>query len=223
MFDSIFVGNVVTLEAFIKVTVAAIVIGVVFALVNAIKTTSSKSFLTTTALIPLAVSMVIMLVNGNIGAGVAVAGAFSLIRFRSTPGSAKEICTIFLDMAIGLALGMGYVGYAIIFAIISSLAILLLSLLRVFSVRKNEKVLKIMIPEDLDYPTIFDDIFKKYLSKVTLLKVKSKNMGSMFLLTYFISLKDISKEKEFIDEIRCRNGNLEITVCRSDVAGEEIL
>ena len=164
-----------------------------------------------------------MLDNGNIGAGVAVAGAFSLIRFRSTPGSAKEICTIFLDMAIGLALGMGYIGYAIIFAIISSLAILLLSVLKVFSIRKNEKILKIMIPEDLDYPTIFDDIFKKYLSKVTLLKVKSKNMGSMFLLTYFISLKDISREKEFIDEIRCRNGNLEITVCRSDVAGEEIL
>lgn len=222
MFDSIFVNGIVGLTEFAIIMAAALLIGIGFSLINSIKTSSSKSFVITTALIPLAVSMVIMLVNGNIGAGVAVAGAFSLIRFRSTPGTAKEICVIFLDMAIGLALGMGYVGYAVIFAIVASLALLGLSFINIFSIKENEKFIRVMIPEDLDYPTVFDDIFKKYTTKVELLKVKSKNMGSMFALTYAVTLKDVNKEKDLVDELRCRNGNLEIMVCRKDMSKEEL-
>ena len=222
MFDSIFVNGIVGLTEFAIIMAAALLIGIGFSLITSIKTSSSKSFVITTALIPLAVSMVIMLVNGNIGAGVAVAGAFSLIRFRSTPGTAKEICVIFLDMAIGLALGMGYVGYAVIFAIVASLALLGLSYINIFRIKENEKFIRVMIPEDLDYPTVFDDIFKKYTTKVELLKVKSKNMGSMFALTYAVTLKDVNKEKDLVDELRCRNGNLEIMVCRKDMSKEEL-
>ena len=158
--------------------------------------------------------MVIMLVNGNIGAGVAVAGAFSLVRFRSVPGKAKEICIIFIAMAMGLAFGMGYVLYGVIFAVIAAIIMLLLSIFKLFdkNTKGKNKVLKIMIPEDLDYPTIFNDIFEKYLTKSELVKVKSKNMGSMFKLTYYITFKDLTQEKQFLDEIRCRNGNLEITI-----------
>ena len=221
-FNSIFDNSQITITSFLIVILSAIIIGAVFSLVNSIKSDSSKSFYVTTAMIPTAVAMVIMLVNGNIGAGVAVAGAFSLVRFRSAPGNAKEIVVIFIAMAIGLALGMGYIWYAVIFAVTSSLALFILSILNVFSfkARDTEKVLKIMIPEDLDYPTIFDDIFEKYLSKVELVKVKSKNMGSMFKLTYNITLKDVKLEKAMIDEIRCRNGNLEIMVSRKDTVKE---
>lgn len=223
MFDSIFVNGLVDFDSFVKVTISAVIIGAIFGFVNSIKSTSSKSFLITTALIPLAVSMVIMLVNGNIGAGVAVAGAFSLIRFRSTPGTAKEICIIFLDMAIGLALGMGYIAYAVCFAAISLGAIIVLSILSVFDTGKKERILNIMIPEDLDYPNIFDDIFKKYLKRAELLKVKTKNMGSMFKLTYAIKFRNIKQEKEFIDEVRCRNGNLEVMLCRKEIGNGEVL
>ena len=209
MFNSIFTNGVVDITSFILVLVSALGTGIIFTLISLIRSESSKSFNITTALLPAVVSMVIMLVNGNIGAGVAVAGAFSLVRFRSVPGKAKEICIIFISMAMGLAFGMGYILYGMIFGLISAVIMLLLSIFKVFDKNKKEnKILRIMIPEDLDYPTVFDDLFEKYLSKVELVKVKSKNMGSMFKLTYFITLKDLSKEKEFIDEIRCRNGNL---------------
>lgn len=221
MFNSIFTNGVVDITSFILVLVSALGTGIIFTLISLIRSESSKSFNITTALLPAVVSMVIMLVNGNIGAGVAVAGAFSLVRFRSVPGKAKEICIIFISMAMGLAFGMGYILYGMIFGLISAVIMLLLSIFKVFDKNKKEnKILRIMIPEDLDYPTIFDDLFEKYLSKVELVKVKSKNMGSMFKLTYYITLKDLSKEKEFIDEIRCRNGNLEITVSREEFKEE---
>ena len=221
MFNSIFTNGVVDITSFILVLVSALGTGIIFTLISLIRSESSKSFNITTALLPAVVSMVIMLVNGNIGAGVAVAGAFSLVRFRSVPGKAKEICIIFISMAMGLAFGMGYILYGMIFGLISAVIMLLLSIFKVFDKNKKEnKILRIMIPEDLDYPTVFDDLFEKYLSKVELVKVKSKNMGSMFKLTYYITLKDLSKEKEFIDEIRCRNGNLEITVSREEFKEE---
>lgn len=221
MFNSIFTNGVVDITSFILVLVSALGTGIIFTLISLIRSESSKSFNITTALLPAVVSMVIMLVNGNIGAGVAVAGAFSLVRFRSVPGKAKEICIIFISMAMGLAFGMGYILYGMIFGLISAVIMLLLSIFKVFDKNKKEnKILCIMIPEDLDYPTVFDDLFEKYLSKVELVKVKSKNMGSMFKLTYYITLKDLSKEKEFIDEIRCRNGNLEITVSREEFKEE---
>ena len=221
-FNSIFDNSQITITNFLVVLISAIIIGVLFSIVNSIKSDSSKSFYVTTATIPSAVAMVIMLVNGNIGAGVAVAGAFSLVRFRSAPGNAKEIVIIFIAMAIGLALGMGYIWYATIFAILATIALFVMNICNVFETRikKEEKILKIMIPEDLDYPTIFDDIFEKYLSKVELIKVKSANMGSMFKLTYQITLKDVKLEKVMLDEIRCRNGNLEIMISRKDTIKE---
>lgn len=165
-----------------------------------------------------------MLVNGNIGAGVAVAGAFSLVRFRSVPGTAKEICTLFLAMGAGLIAGMGYLGFAVLFTLIMCIMFLLYSHLNFGSKKNSEtfKTLAIVIPEDLDYSGIFDDIFEEYTVSHDLIRVKSTNMGSMFKLKYNIVLKDSTREKEMIDKIRCRNGNLEISVSRQETGSSEL-
>lgn len=158
-----------------------------------------------------------------LGQGVAVAGAFSLVRFRSVPGSAKEIGTIFLAMGAGLICGMGYLLYAIIFAGILGLVMLLLNLINLGK-NKNckDKTLRITIPEDLNYEDAFTDIFQQYTGSFDLISVKTTNMGSLFKLNYHISLKDLSKEKEFIDALRCRNGNLEIAIARQEVNVNEL-
>ena len=158
-----------------------------------------------------------MMVNGNIGAGVAVAGAFSLVRFRSAPGSAKEIVAIFLAMGAGLIAGMGYLGFAALFTVIMCAVFLVYNVLA--SNSKSEamnKTIKITIPEDLDYSGAFDDIFAEYTKKSELIKVKTTNMGSMFRLTYNVTLRDATREKEMIDRIRERNGNLEIMVSKQE-------
>ena len=205
------------LGAFLVLAVA-LTTGIVFSFLCYIKNKTTKSFLITTALIPSAVAMVIMLVNGNIGAGIAVAGAFSLVRFRSAQGSAKEICTIFISMAAGLAFGMGYLAYGSIFIILAGVVLLILDFTPIWNNNTNslEKTLKITIPEDLNYTEVFDDIFEKYTKKHELIKTKTTNMGSMFKLTYNIILIDAKIEKEFVDEIRCRNANLEIEIMRTD-------
>lgn len=202
----------------------ALAAGIVLALMCCLKTRSSKSFFVTTALLPASVAMVIILVNGNIGAGVAVAGAFSLVRFRSAPGTAKEICIIFVAMAAGLAFGMGYLAYGVLFTVIMGAILLLFSATRIWEKKpdlKNKK-LCITIPEDLDYGSVFEDLLQKYTVKYDLLKVKSVNMGSMFRVTYGITLKDPAQEKNFIDELRCRNGNLEISLERTDLEQAEL-
>ena len=183
----------------------------------------TKSFLVTLALLPAVVCVVIMMVNGNIGAGVAVAGAFSLVRFRSAPGSAKEIVTIFLAMGAGLIAGMGYLGFAALFTVIMCVMFLIYN--AVASNAKSEsvnKTIKITIPEDLDYTGAFDDIFTEYTKKNELVKVKTTNMGSMFRLTYNVTLRDATKEKEMIDRIRERNGNLEIMVSKQETRVAEL-
>ena len=166
---------------------------------------------------PTGVSKGIMMVNGNIGAGVAVAGAFSLVRFRSAPGSAKEIVTIFLAMGAGLIAGMGYLGFAALFTVIMCVMFLIYNALA-GNARSEavNKTIKITIPEDLDYTGAFDDIFAEYTKKNELVKVKTTNMGSMFRLTYNVTLRDATKEKEMIDRIRERNGNLEIMVSKQE-------
>lgn len=172
----------------------------------------------TLALLPAVVCVVIMLVNGNVGTGVAVAGAFSLVRFRSVPGTAKEICALFLAMGAGLIAGMGYLGFALLFTVILCAMFMLYNRMD-FGARKNGAIYKtfsITIPEDLDYTGVFDDIFKTCTTSHDLVCVKTTNMGSMFRLTYDVTLKDEKKEKEMIDEIRCRNGNLEISVSRQE-------
>jgi len=168
----------------------------------------------TLIVLPAVVSVVIMMVNGNVGAGVAVAGAFSLVRFRSVPGTAKEIAIIFLAMATGLVAGMGYLGIAILCTVILGMAFLLLNLSPLGETSDGQKLLRITIPEDLNYTDVFDDLFEKYTKHAKLLDVKTTNMGSLFKLSYDVELQDTSLEKAFIDELRCRNGNLEISISR---------
>ena len=196
----------------------SLLLGLIMAAAYMFKSEHTKSFLVTLALLPAVVCVVIMMVNGNIGAGVAVAGAFSLVRFRSAPGSAKEIVTIFLAMSAGLIAGMGYLGFAALFTVIMCVMFLIYNLLvsKATTGETLNKTVKITLPEDLDYTGAFDDIFAEYAKKNELINVKTTNMGSMFRLTYNITLKDATKEKEMIDRIRERNGNLEIMVSKQE-------
>ena len=224
MFQSIFAGGVITTGDVFLALGAALVAGIVFATLCFIKTRSTKSFLVATALLPMVVALVIILVNGNVGAGIAIAGAFSLVRFRSAPGTAKEICVIFVAMAAGLAFGMGYLAYGAIFLLICGVFLLLAEIFKFWEKKPvlREKHVRITIPESLDYTNVFDDIFEKYTEKYDLVKVKTTNMGSMFRVEYDIVMKDVAQEKEMVDEIRIRNGNLEVAVQRSDYTASEL-
>ena len=215
LFKSIITTSI-TPASFLICILTSVLLGLGIALVYVmICKKHSSGFVTTLALVPAVVQIIIMLVNGNLGAGVAVAGAFSLIRFRSIPGTAREICALFIALAAGLATGMGYIAFAIIFTVIMMLLCVLYSQLGLGGREKKEKKnLVIVIPETLNYTEVFDDLFIKYTSLCELVSVKTTNMGSMFKLTYEIVLKDQKKEKEFIDELRCRNGNLEIMCSR---------
>lgn len=193
-------------------SVVALVAGFIVALVCRLTNKhATKSLLSTLVLLPVTVQIVIMLVNGNLGVGVSVMGAFSLVRFRSIPGTGKEIVCIFFAMAIGLATGTGYIGVAVCATVLISAVMLILNaVLGEGEDSKKARRLRIIIPEDLDFTGVFDDLFEKYTKRAELERVKTTNMGSLFELTYGIILKDVSKEKEFIDKIRCRNGNLTI-------------
>lgn len=211
--------QVISPKNFLLCLVVALALGIFLALVYTFKSRYTKSFVVTLAMLPAVVCVVIMMVNGNVGAGVAVAGAFNLVRFRSVPGTAKEIGTIFLAMCAGIVVGMGYFAFAITFTVILGLFILLCSALGLGTKKSNpcERVLRITIPEDLNYTEVFDDLMEKYTSFNEIERVKTVNMGSMFRLTYNIRLKDVKQEKEFIDEIRCRNGNLEVSMAKPEV------
>lgn len=223
MFNTVFKGLFDTADAstieivdFLLCLGCSLIIGLVLALSYMYRTRYTKSFVMTLALLPAVVCIVIMMVNGSVGAGIAVAGAFGLVRFRSAPGTAKEIAAIFLAMGSGLIAGMGYLAYALLFALIMCGFFVLYDRLD-FGCRKNDekyKTIHITIPEDLDYSDVFTDIFERYTKSCTLAAVKTTNMGSMFRLTYDAVLKDPASEKKLIDELRCRNGNLEITVSR---------
>lgn len=216
--------SVITVSDFIICLVASLIIGLVLAFAYMYRSRYTKSFIVTLALLPAVVCVVIMMVNGNVGAGVAVAGAFSLVRFRSVPGTAKEITMLFLAMGAGLIAGMGYIGFAFLFTLIMCLCSLIYNHLDFGSSKNNAtyKTLNIMIPEDLDYTGVFDDILGTYTNSCELIRVKTTNMGSMFRLTYNLIIKDISKEKEMIDKLRCRNGNLEITVSKQETTVAEL-
>ena len=215
--------NVISVPDFLLCIAVALGLGLVLAAVYTYTTRYTKSFLVTLAMLPAIVCVVILMVNGNVGTGVAVAGAFSLVRFRSVPGTAKEIGAIFLAMCAGLIAGMGYLGYAVLFTFVLC-AIMLLYNKFDFGSRKNGeryKVLHITIPEDLDYTGVFDEVLDKYASSHELVQVKTTNMGSLFRLTYNLVLKSPAEEKELIDKLRCRNGNLEISLsCKETVTCE---
>ena len=203
-------------------TGASLVLGMAGALIYMHRNTYNKGFVITLALLPAMVQMVIMMVNGNLGTGVAVMGAFSLVRFRSVAGSAKEISSIFLAMAVGLATGMGYLAVAAVFTAVMGLVTILLNLTKFGEQKQTVRRLQVTIPEGLDYTDVFDDLFSRYLHRWELLKVKTTNMGSLFKLEYQVVLKDCCQEKAMIDDLRCRNGNLEI-VCGRTAAGKEEL
>ena len=193
---------------------ASIILGLCIAFIHMKTSKYSKSFVITLAVLPLLVQVIIMMVNGNLGTSVAVLGAFGLIRFRSAPGSAKEIISIFFAMAVGLAIGMGQILFAVLITVFVGLMIVFLSKSNILNPKGNEKKLKIVIPENLDYNEVFQDIFEEYLNKVELEQVKTTNLGSLYELSYAVSIKKEKKEKEFIDKLRCRNGNLNITLSR---------
>lgn len=211
-----------SIQTLLIATAASILLGIGVALVYMYKNTYSKSFVITLLLLPTLVQLVILLVNGNLGTGVAVAGAFSLIRFRSIAGNARDICSIFFAMAIGLATGTGYIGVAVIFFIIIGLVNLLFMSVSFGESSNTEKSLKITIPENLDYSDLFVDIFKKYTASQELLKVRTTNMGSLYELQYQIVLKKDQSEKAFLDAIRTRNGNLPISLGRVSTLKEEL-
>ena len=199
-----------TVSAFVICLLGALVLGVLNALVFSFRSQHSGSLPFALVLVPPIVTLVIMMVNGNIGAGLGVAGAFSLIRFRSAPGTARELSGLFTGTAIGLACGVGYVGIAALFFLIVAATVIALTLLRFGENSRSFRQLKITIPENLDYDGLFDDIFEKYTTDHVLTKVKTTNMGTLYELNYHIHIKGAEVGKEFIDELRCRNGNLNI-------------
>lgn len=222
IFDS-FISDTITPAAFFICTIASFILGAVIAAASMYRSKSSPSFVVTLALIPAVVQMVIMLVNGNIGAGIAVMGAFNLVRFRSIPGTAKEICSIFMAMAVGLATGMGYIAIAAVFTVMILLVNFIYLSLGLGKSRRVVKELKITIPETLDYTGLFDDVFDRYTSHAELIRVRTTNMGSLYQLFYHIVLIDVDDEKEMLDVIRCRNGNLDIICGRVPDGGKEML
>ena len=203
-----------TVQAFFLCTLVSLALGGVLALTGMFRARSTQSFALTLCILPAAVQMVILLVDGNLGAGVAVAGAFSLVRFRSAPGTAREISLLFLAMAAGLATGMGYLALAAAFTCTLAAVILLLTLLRFGQPRAGERILKITIPENMDFDGLFDDLFAEYTRAHSLQRLKTSNMGTLYELTYRVTLRDGAQLKPFLDALRCRNGNLNISLTR---------
>ena len=224
MLDSIFLeGSTMTLTAsnFLLSFAISLALGFVIAGLYMFRSHYSKSFVMTLVMLPAVVQVVILLVNGNLGVGVAVAGTFSLVRFRSVPGTAREITSIFLAMAVGLAAGMGYLGIAVLLVVVLGAVSMILAITS-FGDQRNRKDLRITIPESLNYTDVFDDILKSYAKNRELVQVKTTNMGSLYKLTYQIEMKDTSEEKKMIDELRCCNGNLEISCMTSSFGKEEL-
>ena len=204
----------VTSAGFLWCTLASIVLGLICALIYMYKHDYSKNFVVTLALLPVIVQMVITLVNGNLGAGVAVMGVFNLVRFRSIPGSAKDIGSVFLAMAIGLATGMGYIGVGAILTVVVGIFNIIYVTTPFGNPRESgkKKQLKITVPEDLEFEGAFDGVLANYTQTCELLNVSTSNMGSLYQLEYLVSMKGDGLEKRMIDELRCLNGNLKISL-----------
>ncbi|MCR4721834.1 MAG: DUF4956 domain-containing protein [Lachnospiraceae bacterium] len=223
MFESILAStSSVAAGEFVICTCISLGLGIIIAFIHSFKNEYSKNMLLALLVLPAIIQTVIMLVNGNVGTGVAVMGAFSLVRFRSTPGNAREITSIFLSTVTGLAMAMGYVGVAALLILVVGASTIAVSLMGIAMPARGTRVLKILIPENLDYTTIFDDLLEKYTAKADLDRVKSTNMGSLFELQYNVVLRAGANEKEFLDELRVRNGNLSISLGRPVVNREEL-
>src|SRR5574344_309378 len=209
MFNSIISGTL-TLTSVLICIIAAIILGVIIAFVHMKTSRYSKNFIITLSILPLLVSVVMMMVNGNLKTSVAVLGAFSLIRFRSLPGNSREIASIFWAMGIGLSIGMGQIYFAALITFIVSILMLFFYKTKFGENNSKEQELKIIVPEDLDYENIFNEVLNKFTSSYNLIKIESINMGSLFELRYLIKLKNGIKSQDFINELRVRNGNLKI-------------
>lgn len=214
MLNSIFSNSTSSIEiqSILLCSLTSIILGLIIALTHKQTSKYNKNFLVTVTTLPLLVQTIIIMVNGNLGTSVAIMGAFSLVRFRSLPGTSKEILSVFFAMTVGLATGMGHLLFALIITIIGCLTLFVLSKTKLFDTPKQEKILKITIPEDLDYTEVFDDIFENYAQKVELEQVKTTNMGSMFDLSYRIILNKNVNEKQFLDDLRVKNGNLKVMI-----------
>lgn len=216
-------SETVTLIDLLLCTSASVLLGLLVALIHMYRNVYTKNFVITLAVLPVLVQLVIMLVNGNLGTGMAVLGAFSLIRFRSVAGGAREITSIFWSMGIGLATGMGYIGYIVIFSVITSILVIILQGTHFGENNKvAEREIKITIPEDLDYPELFDDIFEKFTYQYSMESVRTTNMGSLYELRYRLKLRDVALEKNLLDELRVRNGNLPIVSGKVATAKDEL-
>ena len=222
IFDS---SGEITVLQFLLCILVSLVLGAALALSYMFKSKYTKSFVLTLTLLPAVVCVVILMVNGNIGAGIAVAGAFSLVRFRSVPGTAKEIAAIFISMVAGLVMGTGYIGYAVLYTIVLGAAMMIYSATAGKNRKKGgspDRTLRITVPENLNYTDAFDPVLETYTTNYEIVSVKTTNMGSLYRLTYDLTMKDPSREKEFIDELRCLNGNLEICICRQEMTANEL-
>ena len=214
-------GNL-TIQNGLLCTVVSVVLGILIAVIYMQQGNYSKNFVVTLAMMPVLVQVVIMMVNGNVGTSVAVLGTFGLVRFRSVPGTSREIANIFFAMAVGLATGMGYLTFSVEMVVVIGGMFMFLGKTSFGERKYNEKDLRITIAEDLDYTDIFEDIFAEYTSKHSLEQVKTTNLGSMYELKYHITLKNAKKEKEMIDQLRCRNGNLTIICGKRSTLQEEL-
>jgi len=202
--------------------ICALIFGLIIAAVYKYRLDYSSKFVIVLAIMPALVSFIIMIINGNLGVSVAVMGAFGLVRFRSAPGSSKDIAYLFFAMALGLATGLGFLSLAMVLCALISMMLLLLEFIHFDGTETKYRMLRITIPEDLEYPSLFDDLFRQYTSSFSFERVKTVNMGTMFELSYKIELRDLDKEKEFIDALRCRNGNLGIIIAKMQKEKNEL-
>lgn len=220
MFNSIINGTL-SLSSVSICIISAIILGMIISFVYMKTTKYSKNFAITIVMLPLLVGVVMMMVNGNLGTSIAILGAFGLVRFRSIPGTSKEIATVFWTMAVGLAIGMGQIFFAGLITAIIAILVFILSYTKFGESDNKPRILNIAIPEDLDYDEVFDEIFNKYTKKYELIKVNTADLGSIYELRYEVVMNNNVKEKDFIDELRVRNGNLKISMHRQKM--EEVL
>lgn len=212
MFTNIFsnVESVLTVQTGILCTAVSVVLGFAIAWIYMQQGNYTKNFVMTLVLLPPLVQLVIMMVNGNLGTSVAILGTFGLVRFRSVPGNSKEIISVFFAMAVGLATGIGYLTFAAMVVLLVGLIFILLVKIPFGEAKQDQRHLRITIAENIDYTTVFDEVFQTFLKKWSLERVRTTNLGSMYEIEYFVHLKNSKQEKEMIDAIRCRNGNLTI-------------
>lgn len=199
----------VTLAGLLATLAAALILGILTALVFSYQNKVSSSLSLTLVILPVAMSMIVLMVNGNLGIAVAVAGGFTLVRFRSIAGTGREISAVFSVMTLGVICGLGYLGIAAIFFVVMAALVFVLTAIR-FGEHPHEKLLRITIPESYDYMGLFDDIFRKYSIKASVEKIKTTNMGSLIEVTYRVCLPGDTLTKEMLDELRTRNSNLSI-------------